>query len=92
MSEYIEIVTEETDDGTAVLFFTNLRLTIGEAEDYSSPAEMEEGSPLAQTLAMIPGLTRLRIAGQELVVWREPDVPWYALIEDITAVLKDFFL
>jgi hypothetical protein len=53
---------------------------------------MEEGSPLAQTLAMIPGLTRLRIAGQELVVWREPDVPWYALIEDITAVLKDFFL
>ena len=92
MSEYIEIATEENDDGTTVLFFTNLRLTVGEAEEYPSPAEMEEGSPLAQTLAMIPGLAELRIDGQELMVWRERDVPWYALIEDVTAVLKDFFL
>ncbi len=92
MSEYIEIETAGSDDRTSVTFFTNLRLSSGSLESYDSLEEMEEGSPLAQSLAVIPGLSRLRIAGQELTIWREPGAEWYALVEDVTAVLKDFFL
>jgi len=92
MSEYIEIGTSGSDDGKSVTFFTNLCLSSGSLESYDSPEEMEEGSPLAQSLAVIPGLACLRINGQELTIWRERDAEWYAVVEDVTAVLKDFFL
>lgn len=92
MSEYIEITTEMSEDGAAVHFFTNLRLADQDEEIYASVPDMEEGSPLAQALAMIPGLARIHIRGDELTAWRAPEAAWHALVEDVTAVLKEFFL
>lgn len=92
MSEYIEITVEPSEDGAAIHFFTNLRLADRGEEMYASVPDMEEGSPLAQALAVIPGLARVHIAGENLIVWRAPEVTWHALVEDVAAVLKDFFL
>ncbi|MCA9902053.1 MAG: NifU N-terminal domain-containing protein [Anaerolineales bacterium] len=92
MSEYIEIETEISDDDSTLTVYTNLRLNDGEAEIYHSSEAMEEGSPVAQALAVIQGITYLQIKGSDLTVQREPDSPWYAIISDISAALKDFFL
>jgi hypothetical protein len=92
MSEYIEISTEEGDDTGSLYIYTNLRLTDGEIEEYESPQEMELGSPLAQALAVVSGLSFLRLDNDELFIRRQPDADWHAIIEDITSVLKDFFL
>ena len=92
MSEYIEIETELTDDDSTLTVYTNLRLNEGEAEQYYSLEELEEGSPVAQTLAVIQGIRFLQIEGSDLTVRRDPDTPWHIIISDISAALKDFFL
>jgi hypothetical protein len=92
MSEYIEISTEEGDDADSLYIFTNLRLTDGEVEEYDSTDEMELGSPLSQALSVVSGLRYIRLDNDELFVQRQPDADWHAIIEDISAVLKDFFL
>jgi hypothetical protein len=92
MSEYIEIETELSDDGEEMLFYTNLTLTEGEAEQYDSPTAMEEGSPVAQALAVIEGIARLEIDGSEMAVIREQNAPWHVIVADVSAALKDFFL
>lgn len=92
MSEYIEIETEISDDDSTLTVYTNLRLNEGEAEIYHSREELEEGSPVAQALAIIEGITFLRIEGSDLTVHRAPDTPWHVIISDISAALKDFFL
>ena len=92
MSEYIEIETEMSDDGASMHVFTNLTLTEGEAEIYHSQAAMEEGSPVAQALAVVEGIARLQIEGQELTITREADAPWHVIVSDVSAALKDFFL
>lgn len=92
MSEYIEIETELSDDSEEMYFFTNLTLSDGAAEQYESPAEMEEGSPVAQALALLEGIARLRIEGREMTITREPDYPWHVIVADVSAALKDFFL
>lgn len=92
MSEYIEIETELSDDGRILIVSTNLRLNEGDVEQYSSPDEMEEGSPVAQALAVIEGMHTLQIEGSSLTVQRDPDTPWHIIISDISAALKDFFL
>lgn len=92
MSEYIEIETEISDDGRTLTVYTNLRLNDGEAEKYHSNEEMEEGSPVAQALAVIEGIISLQIQDSDLTVRREPDTPWHIIISDISAALKDFFL
>lgn len=92
MSEYIEINSELSEDGAAMIFFTNLRLAEEQVESYATVEEMEEGTPLAQALAVIPGVARATIDGADLTVWRTAETAWHALVEDITAVLKDFFL
>jgi len=92
MSEYIEIETEESDDGRRIFVYTNLRLAEGNSEDYDSRDSMEEGSPVAQALALIDGITHLRIDGSDLTLTREPEAEWYLIVEDVSAVLKDFFL
>ncbi len=53
---------------------------------------MEEGSPVAQTLAMIDGINTLRIEGSNLVITRDPDSEWSLIVEDVSTALKDFFL
>jgi hypothetical protein len=92
MSEYIEIETEVSDDDSTLTVYTNLRLNDGEAEKYYSSEELEEGSPVAQALAVIEGIAYLQIEGSDLTVQREPDTPWHIIISDISAALKDFFL
>ncbi|MCB8927057.1 MAG: NifU N-terminal domain-containing protein [Ardenticatenaceae bacterium] len=92
MSEYIEIETEISDDDSTLAVYTNLRLNDGNVETYHSSEELEEGSPVAQALAVIEGITYLQIEGSDLSVQRDPDTPWHVIISDISAALKDFFL
>ncbi|WP_420627214.1 NifU N-terminal domain-containing protein [Candidatus Leptofilum sp.] len=92
MSEYIEIETEISDDDSTLTVYTNLRLNEGEVEQYHSNNELEEGSPVAQALAVIEGITYLQIEDGDLTVQRDLDTPWHIIISDISAALKDFFL
>jgi hypothetical protein len=92
MSEYIEIETEMLADPAMLLFHTNLRLIDRETEVYESPESMEEGSALAQALAQVEGLVRLRIEEHELTVTRNTAVSWHLIIAEVNAALKDFFL
>jgi hypothetical protein len=94
MSEYIEIETEITDDPQSVRLLTNLSLSDEPqgVERYASSAEMEEGSPLAQTLAYVEGIRRLEIEGQTMTIVRDPIVPWHVIIADVSAALREFFL
>ena len=92
MSEYIEIETEANDDGKRIIVYTNLRLAEGYVEDYNSRESLEEGSPVAQALAMIDGIAHLRIEDSDLIITREPDVEWHIIVEELSAALKDFFL
>ena len=92
MSEYIEIETEMSDDGSQMFFYTNLNLTEGAAEIYDSVSDMEEGSPVAQALAVVAGIKRLEIDGRDLTIIRDPDFAWHIIVADISAALKDFFL
>jgi hypothetical protein len=92
MSEYIEIETELSDDGDEMFFYTNLTLADGEAETYDSPEAMEEGSPVAQALALLDGIAQLEINGRDLTIIRDPDTPWHVIVADVSAALKDFFL
>ncbi len=92
MSEYIEIESELSDDGRSVTFYTNLPLTQGEIEQYSSLEEMVEGSPLAQALSVVDGLLTLRLKGDEMELTPNEELGIQTVINDVTAVLKDFFL
>ena len=93
MSEYIEIEADSSDDPAGGQIRTNLNLTEpGQVEEYRSPEAMEEGSPLAQMLAPIEGLTYLRLDGHNLLVRKEPDMPWHILVGEISAAIKEFFL
>ena len=92
MSEYIEIQTESGDEPDTIIFTTNVRLSEGEPENYISVAALEEGSPLAQAFAIVPGIYELRLEGGEMVVRHDPDVPLHVIVADISAVIRDFFL
>jgi hypothetical protein len=92
MSEYIEIEIEINDDGT-ILIQTNLSLTAGEdAEQYESALELEMGSPVAQSLAGVEGITSLRMDGSEMALTCRPDADQHVIIADVSAALKEFFL
>jgi hypothetical protein len=93
MTEYIEIEPEPTDDPEVIRITTNLDLTAGgPPEAYSSPAQGEAGSPLAQAIFAVPGVVELRLEGREGLIRRAPDVEWHNVIEDVTDALRDFFL
>jgi hypothetical protein len=92
MSEYIEIEAETGDDSTEIHLITNLTLAEAGEERYDSPAALEEGSPVAQALAPVFGIGRLRMSGNELFITPQPDADWHVIIADVTAALKDFFL
>lgn len=92
MSEYMEIETEIDDDDLTMYIRTNLKLADGAPEVYNSAEELEEGSPVAQALAMIEGIASLTITGKTMTLLRDPEAPWHSLVGDISAALKDFFL
>lgn len=92
MSEYIDIEAE-LGDGSELLFHTNLKLTAaGVIEAYSSVEEMEIGSPVAQALSAIDGIASLAMEGGEISIGTQSEADWHAIIADVTAALKDFFL
>lgn len=94
MSEYIEIEALPGHDPQQVILTTNVNLAPSSQapEIYTSPQEMEEGSPLAQTLSYIEGIEELHISGQTMTVTRDPGVEWHVIIADISAAVRDFFL
>lgn len=94
MSEYIEIEALPGEDPHQVTLTTNVKLTLSAQapEIYTSPQEMEEGSPLAQTLSYIEGIREVHISGQTMTVTRDPHVEWHVIIADISAAVRDFFL
>lgn len=92
MSEYIDIEAE-LGDGGELLFHTNLKLTAaGAKEVYASIEEMEVGSPVAQALSTVDGLASLTMDSGEIIIGTQPESDWHAIIADVTAALKDFFL
>jgi hypothetical protein len=91
MSEYIEIETEISDDNSELYVYTNLSLSENE-EIYHSVEEMEEGSPIAQALAGCDGIAVLEIDGRDMTIQRTDDATWHAIVTDLSAMLKDFFL
>ncbi|MDA0243239.1 MAG: hypothetical protein OT477_07470 [Chloroflexi bacterium] len=95
MSEYMEFEVElDEDDPTVVYMTTNLRLTVdGITETYGSPEEMMVGSAVAQALgAAVIGLRQLTITPHALTLGRDLETAEHALVADVSAVLKDFFL
>lgn len=92
MSEYIEIEAEMSDDPAVIYFHTNLALVEEGVEVYDSLEEMEEGSPVAQALAFVEGIRRLRLEGGEMMVTRELDAPRHIIVAEVSAAIKDFFL
>ncbi len=92
MSEYIEIETELSDDGKSIVFYTNLKLGEENSESYDSVEAMEEGSAVAQALSEIDGIIQLQIDGKEMVIVRDLQVPYHAIVADVSNALKDFFL
>jgi hypothetical protein len=93
MTEYIDIKAEPTDDPEVILIITNLDLTVGgPPETYETPEEGDSGSPVAQAIFTIPGVAWLRLEGRQASIRRMADVEWHDLIEDVSDVLKDFFL
>lgn len=92
MSEYIEIETETSDDGRSMYFRTNLQLAVEGVEAYDSVEAMAEGSPLAQMLSVVEGIVHVRIEGNEMIITRQPEAAWHAIVADVSAILKDFFL
>ena len=93
MSEYIEIESEISDDDAQLSIYTNLLLSEQGEESYDSVAAMDEGSPVVQALAIIEDIATLQIVDQRnMLITRQPDAEWHAIIADISAALKDFFL
>lgn len=94
MSEYIEIEAEPDEDHLNLIhFFTNLPLTTDDqVESYSSLEAMQEGSAVAQALAEVNGIVSLTLSGREMSVEKEDGLDAYALIADVSAAMKDFFL
>ena len=92
MSEYIELEPEETDEPNVLIIEANIPLTVEEMEAYDSAESMLEGSPLAQALAIIPGIVHLIIEPDALTITRDPFYEWYTITEDVKAAIVDFFL
>lgn len=92
MSEYIEFDVEMTDDPLIGVIETNVVLVIDGTEVYDSAEALAEGSPVAQALAVVPGICHLIIETHTLTVTRDEDEEWFVIVEDIAAALRDFFL
>ena len=93
MSEYVTVETRPTDDPDVLEIITNQTLT-GEVEEiYHDLDEGDEGSPIAQMLfSGVEGIVALTIAPNTLVIQRDPEIPWEAIVDEVRDALRDFFL
>ena len=93
MSEYITFDFAHSDDPLIAEARLNQPLTDGQTERYADFAAGDEGSPLAQLLFnAVPGIAALEIQPDTLRIQRHPDSEWEALLDDLRAALRDFFL
>ena len=93
MSEYVSFEFEMSADPLVAEVFINQPLTAGATERYVDYAAGDEGSPLAQLLFnAVAGIAALTITPDTLRIEREPTVEWEALLDDLRAALRDFFL
>lgn len=93
MSEYVTVEIEATGDPNVRRLITNQTLVEDGEEVYLSPAEGDEGSPVAQMLFNgVEGIAALRISGGALTITRDPDAPWEAILDEVRDALRDFFL
>jgi hypothetical protein len=53
---------------------------------------MEEGSGVAQVLALVEGINTLRIFEKSLEITRNTTINWHNIVADVNMALKDFFL
>ena len=93
MSEYVSFEFEMSADPLVAEVFINQPLTAGATERYADYAAGDEGSPLAQLLFnAVAGIAALTITPDTLRIEREPTAEWEALLDDLRAALRDFFL
>lgn len=93
MSEYVSFEFELSADPLIAEVFINQPLTAGAAEHYPDYAAGDEGSPLAQLLFnAVDGINTLTIRPDALQIERDAAVEWEALLDDLRAALRDFFL
>lgn len=92
MTEYITIDMEPTDEPNTILIQTNLTLAPEGIEVYPDRNNGEEGSPLAQAIFNISDIIALTIEGRTLVIEHTDQIEIFQLVDEIQAILVDFFL
>lgn len=93
MSEYVTVEAQAGENPDVLDILTNQTLTPGEDEVYTSFAEGDEGSPIAQMLFNgVPGIRALTITQHRLTITRDPQVPWEEIADEVRDALRDFFL
>lgn len=93
MSEYVTVEVEYGDDLDVVELYINQTLTSEAEERYVSRSHGDQGSPIAQMLfAAVEGIEQLIITEDGLTISRGPDHPWEAIIDEVRAALRDWFL
>lgn len=93
MSEYFTMEVQRTPDPEVVELITNQILTEQDEEVYPNPQAGEIGSPIAQTIFFaVDGIQALTLIEDTLIVTRQPNYSWEAIIDEIRDVLRDFFL
>jgi hypothetical protein len=93
MSEYVTVEGRLTDDLNVLEIVTNQQLAVADDEHYQSFDEGDQGSPIAQMLfSGVQGIRALTIRGNILIITRDPEVPWEAIVDDVRDALRDFFL
>lgn len=93
MTEYFTLEVEPTADPDVMELIASHILAEDGDEVYTSVADAEDGSPIAQTLLYgVEGIVALTISGDRLIITRDPDTPWEAIIDDVRDALRDFFL
>lgn len=93
MSEYFTMEVQPTSDPDTVELITNQTLTEQDEEIYTTPQAGEVGSPIAQTIFFaVDGIQALTLIEDTLIVTRQPNYSWEAIIDEIRDALRDFFL
>lgn len=93
MSEYVTVEAEFDLGGVSAELYVNQRLTDQDEEIYASPAAGDLGSPIAQMLfAAVDGISQLTICPDCLIITREADYPWEAIIDEVRDALRDWYL
>ena len=92
MSEYITLDFEPADQPNVVVVQTNQKLAPDGTEVYPDLASGDEGSPLAQMLFAIEGVLALTLEASAMTITYAEDCQLFTLIDEVRAVLTDFFL